>query len=107
MKAKISLKKTIYPESRLRAKGTSFGSTIEVEGKNFGTPPTTGLHNNGTITGEIDRAFRRFIEVQINSEIAADVTVELPGGYELPETLKQHYADKYSIEPEIKSVTFV
>ncbi len=106
MNATITIKKRIYPASSFRATGTAFSSTIAIEGKSFSTPPQTGLHRDGTLAEEIDRAFRRFVEVQLNSQTPADVTVELPDGYALSTALQQHYADKYSIEPEIKSVSF-
>jgi hypothetical protein len=106
MNATISIRKTVYSKSKYRPEGNAFSSTIAVEGRDFGTPPTTGLHRNGTLSAEIDFGFRKLLDVQVNSQTPADVTVNLPEGYTLSAALKQHYADKYSIEPEISSVTF-
>lgn len=107
MSTTITIKKKIYEGNTFTRGGTVFSSTIAVDGFDFGTPPTTGLHRDGTLSAEIDNAFRKLIQVRTNKTPAVDVTVNLPDGYALSVSLQQHYRDKYSIEPEIASVTFV
>jgi hypothetical protein len=106
MNATITIKKSIYPKSQFRANGTGFNSTIEVEGYNYDDSIQTGLNRNGVLSEEIDLAVKRLIEVRVNQTPAVDVTVSLPNGYTLSVALQQHYADKFTIEPEINSITF-
>ncbi|MCM3705839.1 MULTISPECIES: hypothetical protein [Cytobacillus] len=105
MNTSIQIKKASYPKSDFRAAGTGFTSVIQHEG--YDQTMHTGLHRDGTLAEEIDNAMKRLISSMVHAEQSgAAVTITLPAGYTLSAALKQHYADKYVIEPEIASVTF-
>jgi hypothetical protein len=105
MNVSITINKTVYPKSNFRAAGTSYSSVIAKEG--YDQTLETGLNRDGTLSYEIDAAMKRLIESMVrNVESAAAVTITLPEGYTLSAALQTHYADKYTIEPEIDSVVF-
>lgn len=105
MNVQITINKTTYPKSNFRAAGTGFSSVIAIEGYN--QTLTTGLHRNGVLADAIDNAMKRLIDSMVgNVQTGADVSITLPEGYTLSAALQQHYADKYTIEPEINSVVF-
>ncbi|NMD69609.1 hypothetical protein HHO41_04850 [Bacillus sp. DNRA2] len=104
MNVQITVRKTVYQKSNFRAAGTGFSSEIKKEGYDSFF---TGLHRNGLLTDEIDNAMKRLIGSLVgNEDTDANVTIILPEGYALTETLKQHYIDKLTVEPEINSVVF-
>lgn len=105
MQANIKINKTIYPATTFRAAGTAFTSVITRDG--YDQELRTGTHHDGVLVDEIDAAVKRLVKsMAVNAHTGAVVTVQLPAGYTLSAALKQHYVDKYTIEPEITSVTF-
>lgn len=105
MNTTIKINKTIYPATDFRPAGTAFTSVITRDGLN--QELTTGLHHDGILVDEIDAAMKRLMKsMAVNAHTGAVVTVQLPAGYTLSAALKQHYVDKYTVEPEITSVTF-
>lgn len=105
MNVQININKAVYPKSAFRVAYTGFSSTITKEG--ISTKLMTGLHRNGVLVDEIDAAFKRLIDSMVGcEETGAVITVSLPEGYTLSAALQQHYADKYTLEPEIDTITF-
>lgn len=105
MQTTITIKKTNYQATDFRAAGSGFSSVITRDG--FNQELVTGLHRNGILVDEIDNALKRLVQNMLfNTQTGAVVTIQLPAGYTLSAALQQSFVDRFTIEPEITSVTF-
>lgn len=101
----LTIQKTVY-ENRQFATQNGFAVSAEYVYEDSSNRHKVAGGIRRPVVSILDEALEKVVDTFARQYDTAAVTVVLPAGYVLSDSLKAHFVDKYTLENEITSITF-